>query len=61
MEAKSNKRSLRFSKNAKRPVKYKNVPHEMFPRIIASGHNANDAKFLAGNKGLLMKLQQKMA
>jgi len=36
--------------------KNKNVPHTHSGQIIASGHNANDTKFLEGNAGKLKRL-----
>lgn len=53
-----NKRSARFSKNAKRPVKYKNEDHEHSGHWVTTGHNRGDAEFLAGNKEALQKLQR---
>lgn len=41
-------------------MKKNNVPHTSNVRIIASGHNKNDTKFLSGNRGMLQKLQQKV-
>ena len=34
------------------------ILHASYPRIIVSGHNKNDTKFLAGNAKILAKILQ---